>query len=212
VAAAIKPFLLPLVAWLAWRRRLDAVGAATVVAASLAVVGVMVFGLPAYAEWRQGVQLVDWYPRSLNASLWGGTYRLLVENPQFAHLAVSERTVQWVMGVTASAVVVATWWACRVFRDIDREWSIVVCASLLLSPLGWVYYGVWLLPGMAFRWPGRIATACWLVPTPFLIVGQPSLLATALWGSAATWGLLLTFVHIARSGSETRAPEAMAAP
>jgi Glycosyltransferase family 87 len=205
IAIAIKPFLMPLLVWLIWRRRWKA--GAIAIGAMLATVlaGVVVFGAPAYQEWTGATGVVDWYSRSLNASLWGAGYRLFTQNTQFAPLATLPQGIHWIIGAGSVAIVALCWWRCRLVGDADRQWSLVLSASLLLSPLGWVYYGVWLLPGLGFNWPGIAATAAWLIPTPYLIWGQPSPLATALWGSAATWGLLLAFLHRPRS-HETWSP------
>lgn len=159
-------------------------------------IGVVVFGASAYQEWTAAASAVDWYGRPFNASLWGAGYRLFTANGQFAPLSASPEWARWFVGVASVATAGLCWWRCRLSPDVDRQWSLVLAASLLLSPVGWVYYGVWLLPGLGFTWPGTAATAAWLIPTPYLLWGQPSTLATALWGSASTWGLLLAFFHI----------------
>lgn len=199
VATAIKPFLAPLLIWLVWRREWRAIGAA--VAASLIVfaVGLVTFGVDSYADWRHVVGGVDWYARPVNASMWGGVYRAFTVNPRFASVVDLGHGALWLTAILGAIVAMATWGRCRQLRELDAEWTIVLTATLLICPLGWVYYGCLLLPGWRARWPGILATACWLVPTPWITAGQPSALATVLWGSTATWGLLLAWWHTMRT-------------
>jgi hypothetical protein len=87
---------------------------------------------------------------------------------------------------------------------IDREWAMLLLGSLLLSPLGWVYY-VWiaLWPvaasiGHAQPWRRRQLVDLLLVPGlagwiwfgKMTEWGQPSLLATATLASMYFWALL----------------------
>ena len=199
IAVAMKPFLVPLVAWLAWRRRPAAVVAAIAAGGLTSTAGGLIFGVSSFVQWQEQVPSVDWFHHYTNASLWGIVYRLFTQNPQFDHVVLPTQAIPWLVGLLGAVVVLICWRQCRASNDVDRQWSLVLCASLLLSPLGWVYYGVWLLPGQHFKWPGSIATAFWLIPTPWLLMTQPSAVATLLWGSAATWGLVLAFVHIART-------------
>jgi hypothetical protein len=198
-AVALKPFLLPLLAWMAWRRAWRGVGAAIITAALSIGTGCALFGAHAYADWRAVADGVGWHAQPPNASIWGGLVRLLRGNAQYTPVADVGNQLAWFIALASVSIVVATYVACRRTNDVDRQWSVVLAASLLISPLGWLYYGAWLLPGLRGRWPGWASTACWLVPTPYLVLGQPSALATLTIGSSATWGLLLAFVHIARS-------------
>ncbi len=201
VAIAIKPFLLPLLAWLAWRRQYRAVAAAIAAAGCIILAGVFAFGVDAYREWHASIASISWYARSLNASIWGEVYRLFTVNTEFAPVLGLDGWARLAAALVSSAVAVGAWLLCRRTTSIDHQWSVVMTATLLVCPLGWVYYGVLLLPGWKARWPGAPATACWLIPTPWLLIGQPSRLATLLWGSAATWGLILASVRTWRQAA-----------
>jgi hypothetical protein len=195
---AIKPFLAPLLAWLAWRGQWrSCVRAARVLAGSI-VLGIVVFGGDEYGRWLWSVRSVDWYAGAFNASLWGLGLRLLRGSFEFRPLVALHDGATIFVYAGVLAVIVATWAACKRSSDIDRQWNVVVAASLLISPLGWVYYGTLLLPAWRGQWPGLLATGCWLIPTPLIVVGQPSPIATLLWGSAPFWGLALAFVQMVK--------------
>jgi len=204
-AVALKPFLAPLAMWLIlrrqWRALLFALGAIGV--ATLA--GAAVFGAKAYLEWSEATRAVDWFAQSTNASLWAIAWRWFGDSAGYAPLTWSPLLRTTVI-VVAFIAIAGMWYRVAQHNVLDAEWSIAVATSLLLSPLGWVYYGVLLLPSLHFRFPGAAATICWLLPTTALLAGQPSALATLLWGSAATWGLVLAFVHIARSPGRVERP------
>jgi alpha-1,2-mannosyltransferase len=202
LAVAIKPFLAPLILWLAWRRHWGAALVAVASAMLFVASGLLVFGADQFRDWLASVSVVDWYARSLNASLWGLVYRNFAPNSQFVPLVDWHGAAAAITYAACAVVIGIAWWLCRRHAEIDKQWSIVMTAILLICPLGWVYYGVLLLPGWRARWPGVAATACWLIPTPWLLRGQPSGLATLLWGSAATWGLLLAALHVVRDAPE----------
>jgi len=199
LALAVKPFLLPMLVWMLWRGQLRAVLVSLAVVVAIGCGGLALFGIGQYQEWREAIAGVQWYGRPLNASLWGWIYRALVPNGRTATIADLSGIALDLSLVSSALVVVVAWIACGRLRSIDDQWSLVLCTSLLICPLGWVYYGCFLLPGWRARWPGTLATACWLIPTPWLGAGQPSPLATVLWGSAASWGLLLIWVRSLRA-------------
>jgi len=199
VAVAFKPFLAPLLVWLLWRRRWSGLAGAVGALTLLLAVGVAVFGSAAYSEWHETVSQVSWYGRPVNASVWGLAYRLFVPNRFVAVVWNLEKVAPTFSIGLSAAVAMATCVACRRTVEYDRQFSLVVMGALLICPLGWVYYGCFLLPGWRARWPGALATACWLIPTPWLVAGQPSPLASLLWGSAATWGLVIAWMRTARS-------------
>ena len=126
-------------------------------------------------------------------------YRLLAGGPGFASLIHSRTLAYGTAAALCASAVAVTAAGVKRLRTFDEQWNLVLATTLLVSPLGWVYYGALLLPGWHGRWPWWLATACWLIPTPWLFAAQPSLLATVLWGSAASWGLLLIWFRALRA-------------
>jgi hypothetical protein len=187
-----------MLAWLAWRRSWKAVLACDTVILAVFAVGTVIFGFDQYLQWKEVVSRVSWYGRSLNASLWGLVFRLFSPNRSFSILVDLGPSAGRLALLLCVATVIATWSFLRRMPLFDDQWTLVLSATLLVCPLGWIYYGCLLLPGWRARWPGFLATACWLIPTPWLIAGQPSVVATLFWGSAATWGLLLIWIRALR--------------
>ncbi len=198
IVVAVKPFLLPMLVWMLWRGHFRSVLLSLAVVAAIVCGGLALFGADQYQQWRDAIGEVQWYGRPLNASLWGAIYRTFVPNNRAAIVADLGAIARNLALAASGVVALATWLACRHEQTIDDQWTLVLSASLLICPLGWVYYGTLLLPGWRGRWPGALATACWLIPTPWLEAGQPSPIATVLWGSAATWGLLLIWLRALR--------------
>lgn len=115
---AAKPFLVPVLIW-AWRRgeRRLAIFGAIGALVSLGL-GLVVYGPSATAAWGHALRSVVWTASEFNASLF-----------RFGPVAVA-------LGAVLIAVVA--------LADVAEDWfPLAVIGSLLLSPLGWIYY-LWL--------------------------------------------------------------------
>jgi hypothetical protein len=177
IALSVKPILWPLGLWLWMRRAWTALGGAIAGSALMAGVGVAVYGVAAYREWSAALREIGWGAQVMNASMAAIGVRLPFPSPPVLWLALG----------TLLAVVTA--WATR-NRDVKEAWLPVVASSLLASPLGWVYYGAWLLPGTTLahwtKWPGLGWCA------PLIAVATVSNLGAPLWATIGSWyGLTL---------------------
>jgi len=175
---SVKPILWPLAIWFVVRREWKAVfGMAAAGAASVAI-GLAVFGLRTYWMWIGALRGIDWGQEAMNASISGIASRLPIHVPHAASLLVG------------FAVACTTVWRSRGWT-LDRAWMPLVAASLLASPLGWVYYGVWLLPGTSIaQWTKGVARF-WCAPL-IVVIGIGNLSA-GLWASVGCcygWTLL----------------------
>lgn len=172
VVLSIKPILWPLGAWYLVRRSWPVLGGMIVGASAMLAMGVAVYGLDMYQAWLTTLGGISWGPETMNASLRGILARLPVEIPP----------VLW-MGA-AIAVVLWTIWRTRVWAVSD-SWFPLMAASLLASPLGWIHYGAWLLPGTRLAaWTRGIARA-WC--TPMLVVATLGNLNPLLWATVGSW-------------------------
>jgi hypothetical protein len=139
VVVAVKPFLMPVLAFglvaRPWRRLSVA---AVVVAAGLTVTALPFVGLETFgAWWNIGQQAWQLTHQPTLASLTGLLYRF---------------------GLSAAASVLATImiWVPLVglwrTLDVDRQWLAALAAAILTSPLGWIHYSAWLLPLVVATW------------------------------------------------------------
>jgi hypothetical protein len=169
---AAKPFLAPVLIW-AWRRgerRLAIFGALG--ALSSVGLGLVLFGPGPTAAWVEALRSVVWSASEFNASLF-----------RFGHAPVVVGALA-IIGV-ASADVVEDWF------------PIAIVSSLMLSPLGWIYYlwlpAPWLIRrALDERWP--VWTASLWMPVHFAIA-PPAGLALLQWsypvGLVTLFGWLL---------------------
>ena len=169
VVLSCKPILWPLIAWYAARRAWRVLGGVCLGAMAAVGCGVAVFGFAAYQAWVGALRGVTWGSETMNASLAAVGARLPFSTP----------VLLW----TAGGVAIALWTIWRMRNHTVRAaWMPLVAVSLLASPLGWVYYGAWLLPGTRSKaWMSGVALG-WCAP--LLVV---SFLANA---SAWSWSIV----------------------
>ena len=67
-------------------------------------------------------------------------------------------------------ILLVTLWKTRE-RDIEDSWTPLMASALLASPLGWLYYGCWLLPG---RRPFRLLFQAPMLWVPVFYVKLPA--------------------------------------
>jgi hypothetical protein len=147
-AIAVKPILalLPLV--LPWRVWLTAG-----VASAAATLGVILWtGWEPWSAWLRvgsGVAWLEWPP---NASLWGFTARL--QSGVLKSLSLSD------LNPLALCIVAAlgffAWFVATRERNVDRRFTFAVLWTVLMSPLGWIYYLPLGLAPMVSSWPNTI--------------------------------------------------------
>jgi Glycosyltransferase family 87 len=130
LAIALKPILLPVVAGLAWRKQYRAVAGALAAGAAVSLFGLLGGGVAGYRAWLNTGHNVYWFFREMNGSILGFLSRV--------GLAPSPRFALWV--ALSAVVVAATWYRRRRHADPDADTLTWVLVSLLVAPLGWVYY------------------------------------------------------------------------
>ena len=208
LAASAKPFLLLVVVYLALRRDARALRAFAVVSLLFVLAGLRRLRPAVVRGLADAVAARGWASHYMNASL-GGMVERLFGHPYYA--TCRRRRLGAVHPV-----------ADRVGRDCrdhpqgrrapcrdrrpgeDHAWAVVLLASILLSPLGWVYYlwiALWPVAatiGHQQPWRQPSARDWWLVPglcgwlwyRRMAAWGQPSPLATAVFASMYFWALL----------------------
>jgi len=128
----LKPMFLGFLIYVAWRRQWRALLACGAVGLGSLVLGAAIVGVDAYASWFRVVGTVNTANLS-NASLLGLVGLWGLPRPWY--------------GLAGAVVVGLTGWRlAQGPRSVDREWTIVWLASILISPIGWVYY-LWFAAG-----------------------------------------------------------------
>ena len=207
VVVSLKPFLVPLVFWFAWRREWRGLVVAAVTAGAMATAGAAVFGLDAFRDWVVTLGRIDWEVVPFNASLYGFLSRVFVPAHGMSFVpplqAPGLAFAAW--GLLGTTIVGASAWRARAARgDPDAAFAVLALAGVLASPLGWVYYhpvvagplaSLALRPGSAAVPRGAkgllVAAALALMwPPVALWIGHPAPWATLTVGSAYFWGTL----------------------
>jgi hypothetical protein len=152
----------------------------------------------------------------MNGSVLGVLTRTLSANPSYEPLALLPSFVRplWliVAGVVAAITISVTFFDATEEEAVDRSFALLLLASQLVSPLGWVYY-LWLLLGpltaLIMSWQRRgEATKGWrnglvlaaipglLWPVAAVTLFQPNAWATIGPGSAYFWAMLALWLGV----------------
>jgi hypothetical protein len=146
--------------------------------------GAVLSGVDSYVRWLEVGRTVTWFAEPLNASIMG---------------IAARAGLTWRVWLAAAVLVlIATAAAIRQSDHQDTGWLAAGLASILISPLGWLYYlpllagpltavarhrPAILSPGLAFVWPIPlvIATAQVTAWTAVTIFSMPA------WGLLGVW-------------------------
>jgi hypothetical protein len=174
-----------------WRTGLLAaligLGAAT---AAVALLGWSTWHMWLVTMRENGLQLVSW-----NAAFAPVLYRAgITGNPSLAILLV-----------VCLGLICATWMATRRSTDVDRIWLLWGLTTLLVSPVGWVYYaGIFLGPLIAWGersgwpWPAQLSLGLWMIPLTAMAwtTSSPSSLKCAILGSPYCWATVILWCAV----------------
>ena len=207
--ASVKPFLGVLFVYFVIRRQYRAAVAGLLALASAFLMGLAVFGIAAHVSWIRALRGIDWSWLAMNGSLLGFVTRVFSRSPQLVPLA-AQPDVIIPLWLVAAALGLAVTLVAVVRRrcEVDRAFLLLLVASLLFSPLGWVYYAWFLIPplvaicgqGLFHRQRAWLipALVAGLWPVPLTVIGQPSALATITLGSIYFWGFLSLWTAVLR--------------
>jgi hypothetical protein len=199
--AAHKPFVLALLAWMAWHRLWPGAAGGVAPIAVTGLLGAIVFGTHSYTEWSAALAgTSQWTYFEGNASIWAPWARAFEPQPEFAF--VDRPSVVAPSSIASAAAIGAlSWWSLRRrWHATDAEWSALWLAVVLMSPLGWIYYlwlGVGPLGGVIYgwwcdserRWRSLALGTLAILPFGTVVLGQPSVIASFTVGSRYTWAV-----------------------
>jgi hypothetical protein len=206
--ASIKPFLGIFALYFVLRRQLLPLCVMGATAVASFAIGLLVFGWPAYQSWFGALRSANWSWPPMNGSITGFFARSFAESP--IYIPVVRRPDVARAGALAGSAVVAAlsvralWQisrrpAARAASSVDRAFALLVLTSLLVTPLGWVYY-LWLIAGpfLALRYelaPGLRSWRTWILVAaipgalwPLFLVGRwEAAWVTVTFNSAYFW-------------------------
>ena len=182
VAIGTKPFLIVFVGYAIWRRSRPLASGMAAGVAGVLLVGLVAAGVAGFRSWFAAIGQISWIAHVANASLYGLLTRTLSITPDILHatpLAVRPELVQPLWVASAAAVGVIGLRALVRTCNRDIAWSVLLIGSLLVSPLGWVYYGTMFGgPLLAVAQAASRRTQIVIAISAFLLV--PPLITTSL--------------------------------
>jgi alpha-1,2-mannosyltransferase len=202
-AVYAKPFLAGLLIYWAWRRQWRSLGTAAVAMAALVLVGAAFTGPTSYAQWWRSLGLGPAPYSPLNASLLGLWSRVFFGS-EFAPPLVREppRVLLTVWALSIIVLVIAIYKRIAADRRPDLAWALILLGSLLVSPLGWIYY-LPLATGPLVACLGGVGSwICFWISAYMLLLFRSNFMvnlhmsagAAVSVGSIYAWALLLLFV------------------
>jgi hypothetical protein len=194
LALSFKAFLGIFLIWLAMQRRWWSVAVSLASAAVALGVGAVWYGHDVFRAWVHAVGSVEWSYAVMNASVRGILARTLTDSRSAGQPLASMPALVTPLFLLAAASILALTLARTKNRSVDDSWPALMAAGLLASPLGWLYYIWWVLPGTR---PSKLLLESPLLWVPMVCVlwGQPNPVATLTIGSVFFWGLLVAWLR-----------------
>lgn len=214
IALSFKSFLGVFLIWLAFRQQWRAIGAAVVTAGIAFTIGILAYGVDVFAAWIGALNRIDWTATWTNASFQALFSRTMTKSMTGTVPVVDAPALVKPLVLICSVAIVLTTCVITRRRTVDGSWPALTVSALLASPLGWMYYAWWMLPGVK---PSQLLVRSPLlwIPMTFMTRGQPSVWATLTFASMYVWGLLIawaSFVAASDSGeSEVRSVKSASA-
>jgi alpha-1,2-mannosyltransferase len=194
LALSLKPFLGVVLLWLLVTGRWRAVIVTGITAAASFGVGLLVYGIDVNLAWLEALGDVTWAYALMNASLQGLLARAMTETAYtWVPLIDAPQLVAPLAAAGGALVVIATLLRTR-RQSLDTAWPVLMSGALLASPLGWLYYIWWVVPGTR---PSRLlfeAPLLWM-PMAITVAVQPGPWVTLTFGSVYFWGLFLFWLN-----------------
>jgi Glycosyltransferase family 87 len=216
IAIGAKPFLLVFAAYALWRRSTAFAAGLAAGTAGMVTLGLAAAGVAGFRSWLRAIEQITWSAHVANASLLALLTRTLSVTPEILHatpMAVRPDLVPPLWWASVAIVCATTAVILRRTRNRDQAWAIVLIASLLVSPLGWVYYATMFVgPLLAVAMKGSrpaqvvIAAGCACLYVPPMSMPSLGSAAVLVFGSIYAWGFLLLFAGVAMSALKVAQP------
>ncbi len=204
VLTVLKPFYGLFALYFLWRRQWRALFAYGAVCVAGTLAGWALVGTSGFLEWLTRLGEVRWRWHIYNASAWGVGDRLFSVQPFFRATGwtplIDSTTLARLTTAILLLLVALVIWRAISKNDIDRSYALLGLGSMLISPLGWIYYlpaflgpVIVVLARRPSRWLWPL-TAIGIIPYTVLVNRSYGILGTVLvgqWAFVTTLGLLL---------------------
>lgn len=184
------------------------------------IIGLAIFGYPTYLNYVHCLQHIGWFSYGYNASILGFLVRLFgLKEPNVPLIHYPTITIYLYYSFTA--IIVGLWVyynGKKVGHDQQNDWGFAstIVVTLLISPLGWLYYFPWLLISLyvCSDYLRRTQSSPWLLLCLVFAVGLSALPMPVagmiqikgmqlilLWYGAGFYALILLFACLIKLGS-----------
>jgi hypothetical protein len=210
LAISLKPFLILLMPALALTRHFRVLTTATLTIAGIATLGACVYGMDAYTQYIQVTKNITWTATNWNGSWYGflDRYFISISNSDWP----TSRGLSWLLATMCSALtagVAGLHIRHRAKLSPRSGWNAIfvtgIPVTLLISPLGWVYYFPALALSLTIAW--RNANQTKLIPNyrllllipaamnlvPIELQASPTLSHPAAWLGIDSWHFFTLF-------------------
>ena len=197
IVLSLKPFLGVFLLWLLIQRRWRVAFVSLASAGAAFGVGLVAYGLEVNRAWVRGLSDVTWAYAGMNASLQGMLARVLTMPVRTADPLTVHPALVRPLALLGGGLIVAITLAQTRRQDVDQSWTPLMVSALVASPLGWLYYIWWVIPGNR---PSRLfmeAPLLWIPMGTFALLAPSGWLTLTL-GSVYFWGLLALWLNRVR--------------
>ena len=146
IAASVKPFIALFLFYFLMRKEWRGLGTFLLTLFSCGVIAALFFGFNSYVTYYHTCQQIKWAASNWNVSIYGFLLRLIGGNESNVALLPIPGLITILYPLLAGIFFVAIIQFLRPALDIpaqqkvDLDFSVVIIAMILLSPLGWLYY------------------------------------------------------------------------
>jgi hypothetical protein len=165
-----------------------------VTGAACFAIGLAFYGLDVNRAWVVALGDVTWAYAGMNAALQGLLTRALSKPIAISDPLVFAPSLVGPLSTIGGALIVLITLGRTRRQHIDQAWLPLMVSALLASPLGWLYYIWWVLPGVRPLQLLREAPLLW-VPMVFPLSLWPSNWLGLTLGSIYFWGLFSLWLN-----------------
>lgn len=146
LASSLKPFIGLFLFYFLMRKEWRGLYAFLLTLFSCSLIAALFFGFDSYVAYYHTCQQIQWAASNWNVSIYGFLLRLIGGNESNIALLPVPGLINFLYPLLAGILLVAVIQFLRptfnisIKQKVDLDFSVIITAMLLLSPLGWMYY------------------------------------------------------------------------